>query len=101
LDWGGGVIESARRWEDWEEGRGGDREQVGGGKSVKCGLTSDGEAAEPGAIGELSGGDETAELQCWWGAMRGGDRTRGSDITCGRMEGSQASRKMYVEQLFD
>jgi hypothetical protein len=37
----------------------------------------DGEAAEPGAIEELSGGDETAESQCWWGAMRGGDRSRG------------------------
>jgi hypothetical protein len=55
----------------------GDREQVGGGKGVKWGLTFDGEAVEPGAIGELSGGDETAEPQCWWGAMRGGDRSRG------------------------
>jgi hypothetical protein len=74
---------------------GGDREQVGGGKGVKSGLTFEGEAAEPGAIGKLSCSDEAAEPECWWGAMRGGDRSRGCDITCGRMEGSVASKKVY------
>jgi hypothetical protein len=43
----------------------------------QMGLTFDGEAAEPGAIGELSCNDEAAKPECWWGAMRGGDRSRG------------------------
>ena len=76
FDWGGGVIERARRWGDWEEGRGGDRERVSDGEGVTWGLTFDGEAAEPDAIGELSFND-VAELECRWGAMRGGDRSRG------------------------
>jgi hypothetical protein len=41
------------------------------------GLTFDGEAAEPGAIKELPCNDGVAEPECWWGAMRGGDRSRG------------------------
>ena len=78
--WGGGVIERARRCGDWEEGGGGDRERVSGGKGVTWGLTFDGEAVEPGAIGELScddDDDDVAEPECRWGAMRGGDRSPG------------------------
>ena len=65
--------------------RGGDRERVSGGKGVTCGLTLDGEAVEPGAIGELSCDDDVAEPECRWGAMRGGDRSPGCDITCGQL----------------
>jgi hypothetical protein len=35
------------------------------------------EAAEPGAIGELSFDDEAAEPECWWVTTRDGDRSRG------------------------
>ena len=78
-------MERARRWGEWEEGGSGDRERVSGGKGVTWGLTFDGEAVEPGAIGELSCDDDVAEPECRWGAMRGGDRSPGWDITCGQL----------------
>jgi hypothetical protein len=78
FDWGGGTIERARRYGDWEESGGGDREQVSGGKGVGWGLTFDCEAVEPGVIGEISFDDGAAgEPECWWDTMRGGDRSRG------------------------
>jgi hypothetical protein len=76
-DWGGGVIERARRWGDWGECKGGERERVIGGEVVTRGLTFDGESMEPDARGELCVDDVVAELECRWGAMRGGDRGLG------------------------
>jgi len=99
FDWGGDVMERARCWGGWERGGDGDRERSSGGKEAKWGLTFDGEAVGPSAIEELSFVVEAAEPECWWGARRGGDRSRGWDITCGRYEGSRFSQqKIYVEQ---
>ena len=50
---------------------------MSGGKGDTWGLTFDGEAVEPGAIGELSCDDDVAEPECRWGAMRGGDCSPG------------------------
>ena len=98
FDWGGGVIERARRWGGWERSGDDDHEKSSGDKGAKWGPNFDDEAVGPSAIEELSFVIETAEPECWRGARCGGDRSRGWYITCGRYEGSRFSQqKMYVE----
>ena len=91
FDWGGGVMESARRWGVWEESGGGVRELVSGGGGVIWGLTLDGRSAKPGVVFGRSSHDGAVKLETWWGAISDGDRGRSWAITCGRSVDNQIS----------
>ena len=76
FDWGGGVMERARRWGVWEEGGGGVHELVSGVGGVIWGLTLDGRLAKPGVEVGKSCSDGAVKLESWWGVMCDGERGR-------------------------